>query len=113
MIDEERACRPADGACEAREQCDACDRIARVTAVETGRRGKCRFIETEAHANAQNHPGDCETGGIRGDGEKRQAGGEHETGCRQYIPAAVTIDRAAGERSEQARDCLLYTSRCV
>ena len=54
----ERAGRPADRAGEAGDKRDAGNGIARVAAVQAGRGGKGRLVEAEAHADADDRPGE-------------------------------------------------------
>src|SRR4051794_36627427 len=55
-VDEKGARRPADRTGEAGKQRDAGDRIAGVTAIETGHGGKGRLVEAETHADADDRP---------------------------------------------------------
>ena len=73
-------------------------------AVETGHGGESRLIEPEAHAEAKDRPGHGEAGGIGGQRQQNQPGGEHEIGCGQHIPPAMPVDDPPGERPEQARE---------
>src|SRR6185437_6404752 len=94
---------PADGAGEAGEERYAGDRVARRATVKPGDGGEGRFIEAEAHADADDGPGrrqPDDAGCLR---QKGEAAGEGEIGRRQHIAAAVPVDHPARQWAEQAR----------
>ena len=101
-VDEDRAGRPADRAGEAGEQGDAGDRVARLAAVEAGDGGEGRLVQAEAHADAEDGPGQRQADRAGREGQRRQARGEHQIGRRQHVAAAMPVDHAAGERPQQA-----------
>ena len=84
---------PANRAGEAREQCDAGDRSARLAAVEPSQRGKGSVVKPHRHADPQQEPSNDEPHDSLRHAERRKTSGEHEVREGQHGAAAMPVDQ--------------------
>ena len=97
----ERRQRPSDGRGKAREQRDAGDRAARGIAIDAPQRGEGGVVQAEAHADAEQQPGDDQ---HRNRSRWRRAAPVRRPASdwRSTAPACRRRGRSAGRRAGRA-----------